>query len=311
MSSLQGPASYAASSRSRFAITLPNITAAPCTSSLGTSGNSAVHSHHAAVQVERPQVLLATACTTLVTSNGEDSSAAGPGIRNLADPGIVGPSPSITSLSSFRAYCKRRCSKGCFNSRSRRSSSSITHRSVEVHVSVFVLPSVTSRIPAQRVEITSWSHLVNLPLADPGFAVLGAIDILLGADVYGSLLHRNLLQGPSNAPVAQETCFGWIISRPIGSSASSSHPTSFSIRPTKRLRSSRGFIKILVSRRNPVVIVQASHFGRAGVQKTFSRNSFLRYLGYRQICRSLAVSVNSPAARRLQINSFSPSYDSD
>lgn len=36
--------------------------------------------------------------------------------------------------------------------------------------------------------IASRSYLANLPLADPGFAIPGPIYMILGADVYGSLL---------------------------------------------------------------------------------------------------------------------------
>jgi len=69
-------------------------------------------------------------------------------------------------------------------------------------VQAFVIPKVTGRIPSTQVT-AFWSLLDNLQLADPDFASPGPIDMILGADVYGSLMLGEIKRGPLNAPVAQ------------------------------------------------------------------------------------------------------------
>lgn len=78
---------------------------------------------------------------------------------------------------------------------------------IEFSVQAFVIPKVTGRIPSNPVT-ASWSHLDELKLADPDFASPGPIDIILGADVYGSLLLGDIERGPINASVAQQTSLG-------------------------------------------------------------------------------------------------------
>lgn len=59
----------------------------------------------------------------------------------------------------------------------------------EYAVSAFILPHLTVKIPAESIAVASWQHLQDIPFADPSSAVPGSIDIILGADVYGALLH--------------------------------------------------------------------------------------------------------------------------
>lgn len=66
----------------------------------------------------------------------------------------------------------------------------------------------------QRIWNPGWPHLENLSLADPGFTIPRNVDLLLGADVYGSLLLEGVRRIDRNAPIAQQTIFGWIVVRP-------------------------------------------------------------------------------------------------
>ncbi|XP_071652608.1 uncharacterized protein [Temnothorax longispinosus] len=62
-----------------------------------------------------------------------------------------------------------------------------------------------------------WSHLRDLPLADPDPSCNRPIHVvLIGADLYGSLLFDGLRQGPVGTPTGQLTVFGWIVSGPTG-----------------------------------------------------------------------------------------------
>jgi len=222
---------------SPVASTLTNTSTASSASSSGSPTAPIIQSHHASVPFERPQVLLATACMTLVAAHGETIK-----IRALLDQGSE-VSLVRESLVQLLRLPRRRASVpiisvGAQNVGSTRGVVSLRLRSridpcIEINVSAFILPRVTGRVPAQAVLTTSWNHLVDLPLADPEFAIPGTIDMILGADVYGTLLCGSIKRGPSNAPVAQETSFGWIISGPATSTTTTVCPASFTIRSTK------------------------------------------------------------------------------
>lgn len=148
-------------------------------------------SHLAAVSHKRQQVLLATAVITLITDHGHSIKA-----RALLDQGSVSliqeslvqllhlprtqASIPIMSVGAQHAGSTRGAVTLRFQSR--------VDTSSEFSVTAFVLPKITGRIPSKPVNVSSWTHLAGLPLADPDFAVPAAITILLDADIYGSLL---------------------------------------------------------------------------------------------------------------------------
>lgn len=71
-------------------------------------------------------------------------------------------------------------------------------------------------------------HLANLKWADPHPGRSDAIDIILGADLYSSIILDGIWKGGPGEPFAQNSIFGWIISGPVTSSPSCSDraPTS-------------------------------------------------------------------------------------
>lgn len=82
--------------------------------------------------------------------------------------------------------------------------------SIQVHA--LIIPRVTSQL--ERFSIGAkhnWPHISNLVLADPDYLKSHTIDILLGSDVYGTLLQPGLRQS-NGLPTAQNTSFGWILS---------------------------------------------------------------------------------------------------
>lgn len=89
---------------------------------------------------------------------------------------------------------------------------SIYDDNFSVPVSALVLPKITGFLPNAEVSSEKWIHISNLKLADPQFHVPNKIDILLGADVYSSIIMPGLIKGEVNAPIAQQTKLGWIIS---------------------------------------------------------------------------------------------------
>lgn len=82
-------------------------------------------------------------------------------------------------------------------------------------VETFIVPSITGPTPQLPISPGNWSHLKNLPLADPSFHTPGAIDLLLGADILPSLLLDGRQAGQYCEPLALETVFGWILMGPV------------------------------------------------------------------------------------------------
>ena len=89
-------------------------------------------------------------------------------------------------------------------------------------VSAIVVPRVTSDLPVKPVTPPlSWSHLCDIPLADPDIGRPWRIDTLLGVDHFiASLLHGRRT-GQPGSPTAFKTRFGWVLA---GSVESQGHP---------------------------------------------------------------------------------------
>ena len=79
-------------------------------------------------------------------------------------------------------------------------------------LTAIIVPRVTCDLPLRPVHNSSnWSHISNLPLADPDFGTPGKIDLLLGADIYADVLLHGRRCGPPGTPTAFETRFGWVL----------------------------------------------------------------------------------------------------
>lgn len=82
------------------------------------------------------------------------------------------------------------------------------------NVSAIVLTNIVSHVPHNRIPVSVFPNLKQFNLADPHFNEPGPVDILIGADLYFSIItgrHYRLDHGP----FAIETVFGWVISGPI------------------------------------------------------------------------------------------------
>ena len=82
-----------------------------------------------------------------------------------------------------------------------------------IETQAYILPHLGIEHPRTHVG-ERWDHLLGLQLADPNFSSPGPIHLLLGADVYGSILREGIRKGPSQAPIVQQTVFGWIVIGP-------------------------------------------------------------------------------------------------
>ncbi|XP_021963617.1 uncharacterized protein LOC110859062 [Folsomia candida] len=79
-------------------------------------------------------------------------------------------------------------------------------------VDALIVPRVTAPMPKLPINISSFSYLRGLKLADPKFNEPRQVDILLGADVVASIIRPGLKNGPKNTPIAQNTLLGWVLS---------------------------------------------------------------------------------------------------
>lgn len=86
----------------------------------------------------------------------------------------------------------------------------------EIDVSAFVMKKLTNLLPQKMVYDVNWSHIAELPLADPQFYKPDKIDLLLGSDVYSEII-RDGLRKCKGLPTAQNTEFGWILMGAIDS----------------------------------------------------------------------------------------------
>lgn len=74
-----------------------------------------------------------------------------------------------------------------------------------------VLPSITCNLPQTLIDTRSLTIPNDITLADIDFFKPSQIDLLLGADVYYSLLCDGLISSGKDCPVLQNTKLGWII----------------------------------------------------------------------------------------------------
>ena len=74
-------------------------------------------------------------------------------------------------------------------------------------------PVICSSLPS-LVNVSNYTHLKCLDLADSGSLRQGAIDILIGSDYYWQVVTGETVNGDSG-PVAMSSIFGWLSSGPV------------------------------------------------------------------------------------------------
>ncbi|XP_050685659.1 uncharacterized protein LOC126980084 [Leptidea sinapis] len=89
-----------------------------------------------------------------------------------------------------------------------------------IQVNAYVLGSLTSMLPCEKLDSPDWLEIEDLELADPNYATPGKIDILLGAEVYANILLEGMIKHPKGNLIAQNTAFGWVLSGQVSNSSS-------------------------------------------------------------------------------------------
>lgn len=87
-------------------------------------------------------------------------------------------------------------------------------------VPALILPRLTVYAGGLDGRSGAWPHLHGLDLADPEYCEADPVEILLGADVYATILRQGLRKGGPREPVAQNTTLGWILSGTISDTKS-------------------------------------------------------------------------------------------
>ncbi len=198
---------------------------APGSTPLPSSSTTPIHSHAAAGS--KANSLLMT-CQVLLTSPNGSSTKARALLDSASSASFVSErmskllhlprSPYLAKISGIAGVSP---GSSCRHATSF-TVSSLHDPSRQLDVSALIIPRVTCDIPARSVRPNpGWTHLNDLQLADPLFGNTGAIDVLLGVNIFVSVLLHGQRSGPPGAPVALETVFGWVLA---GTTAPGSAP---------------------------------------------------------------------------------------
>jgi hypothetical protein len=82
-------------------------------------------------------------------------------------------------------------------------------------VNALIMPTVTGVLPSYACDPSVWNHLGGLKLADPEYFKPATVDILLGSDLFWSLLQDGRRCGPIEAPIGIRSTLGWLIAGPV------------------------------------------------------------------------------------------------
>lgn len=199
---------------------------APSTNSAAASSSqlhSSVVSHTASHSARPAKVLLATAIIKAVSSTGDLHS-----LRALIDQGseVSFLTENAAQLLQLPGVAANWPVHGIGNTYAGRVRSVVQleirsshHTEFALRADTLVMKSITGMLPHSRCTYSAWPHIANLTLADPTFATPGTIDILLGGDVYKHIIMPGMLKGADDAPLAQSTVFGWILSGQVEQNA--------------------------------------------------------------------------------------------
>lgn len=170
---------------------------------------------------ENNETLLATACVPIYHTNGEKTI-----VRVLIDQGSTSNFIS-EKICQLAAYPRRRISTtitslndattGKIKFLTDVTVGSLYDQQYKLTLDALVMQKITSVSAVEKFKKHDWPHIDGLELADPRYSVAGEIDLLIGARAYSEIILDGLRKGGPNAPIAQLTKFGWILSGPCES----------------------------------------------------------------------------------------------
>lgn len=93
--------------------------------------------------------------------------------------------------------------------------SSARDQDIQIPISALVVPHLSGNLPSNPVPKSVVESLPSLPWADAQFFTSSKIDILLGGDVFPSIMLKGYKNNICGSLLAQETIFGWILTGPV------------------------------------------------------------------------------------------------
>ncbi|XP_062713680.1 uncharacterized protein LOC115258488 [Aedes albopictus] len=74
-----------------------------------------------------------------------------------------------------------------------------------------VIPQITVTLPSKHIDISDWNLPNNVPLADPRFNISSGVDILVGRELFYSLMLSHTINLRAGFPILQKTVFGYVV----------------------------------------------------------------------------------------------------
>lgn len=94
----------------------------------------------------------------------------------------------------------------------------------KVEADALIIPSIAARNTTLKSKLSELPQFQKLKLADPDPVNNSRIDLLIGLDIFGSILTEGLHKGSSREPSALNTIFGWILFGPCALTAKPESP---------------------------------------------------------------------------------------
>lgn len=218
------PTSYQDPMPSSSSVALPTDISGGASLPTCTPDNVVLSSDTSIHHATSSHILLSTALVRVV-SDGKKFSA-----RILLDNGST--ANFITSSFCDRLRLPRRSASSTVTGINNQSSTSTQscdlviesyNGNYKAHINCLILPEITKILPSTLIDLANIPIPSDLHLADPSFHVPSAIDILVGAEVFWSVLGSASINLGKNQPKLCDTKLGWIVSGPV---ALQSHPSS-------------------------------------------------------------------------------------
>ncbi|XP_065356165.1 uncharacterized protein LOC135950558 [Calliphora vicina] len=86
---------------------------------------------------------------------------------------------------------------------------------IQLLITALVVPHLSGRLPSKTFDRSLFSQLPPIQLADPQFHTSSKVDILIGGDLFPSIMRSGVKHNVCGSLIAQETIFGWILTGPL------------------------------------------------------------------------------------------------
>lgn len=83
------------------------------------------------------------------------------------------------------------------------------------NVACYIVPRITQMLPTSRVDHTTLDIPSHITLADPTFHIPAPVEMLLGADIFWTILDSQNISLGKNKPILSKTKLGFLISGPV------------------------------------------------------------------------------------------------